>query len=73
MKKKLKTLEENNALAFSSTRVNFTVPILNGIACPKCGSELLDSQPNVILTSNPAQKNTKCSSEKCDYIGYRFI
>tara|TARA_R110000868_G_C10426085_1_gene723836 strand:+ start:338 stop:559 length:222 start_codon:yes stop_codon:yes gene_type:complete len=73
MKKKLKTLTENNADAFSFTRVDFNAPQLNGIACPKCGSELFDSQPNVILTSHPAQKNTKCSSKKCDYSGYRFI
>jgi hypothetical protein len=73
MKKKLKTLEENNAFAFSGTGVDFNAPKLNGIACPKCGSELFDSQPNVILTSFPAQKNTKCSNEKCDYNGYRFI
>ena len=71
--KKLKTLEENNAFAFSVSNVNFIKPILNGIACPKCGSELLDSYPNTILTSNPAQKHTKCSSEKCNYIGYRYI
>jgi hypothetical protein len=71
--KKLKTLEQNNAMAFSVSRINFNEPQLNGIACPKCGSELFDSQPNSILTSNPPQKNTKCSSEKCDYVGYRFI
>ena len=55
----LKTLEENNAMAFSRTSVNFNEPQLNGIACPKCGSELFDSHPNAILTSNPPQKNTK--------------
>lgn len=73
MDKKLKSLEENNSFAFSSTSVYFGEPRLNGVACPKCGSELFDSQPNVILTSFPAQKSTKCSSEKCDYTGYRFI
>lgn len=73
MKKKLKTLEENNALAFSGTRVDFNTPRLNGIACPKCGSELFDSQPNGILNLNPAQKNIKCLSKECNYIGYRFI
>lgn len=73
MKKQLKTLEENNAFAFSVSHVDFSKPKLNGIACPKCGRELFDSHPNITLTSNPAQKNTKCSSEKCDYIGYRFI
>jgi C4-type Zn-finger protein len=47
-------------------------PIPNGIACPKCGEELLDTQPNVTLTSMPPQKNVGCSSEKCDYTGYRI-
>jgi len=55
----LKTLEENNAMAFSRTSVNFNEPQLNGIACPKCGSELFDSHPNAILTSNPPQKKYK--------------
>ncbi len=41
----------------------------NGIACPQCGKELLDSAPNVVLTSNPPQKNVKC--EWCDFHGYR--
>lgn len=51
----------------------FGNPVLNGLTCPKCQSELLDSQPRAILTSDPAQKRTKCSNDKCDYQGYRFI
>jgi hypothetical protein len=47
-------------------------PVPNGIACPKCGEELLDTQPNVTLASMPPKKNVGCSSEKCDYIGYRI-
>lgn len=69
--KKLKTLEENNSFVFSVSRDTFS-PRLNGIACPKCGSELLDSQPCVTLASYPPQKNINCSSDECDYVGYRF-
>lgn len=72
--KKLKTLEESNAEAFRANHHNFNhpwgQPCLNGIACPKCGEELYDSQPQITLTSNPAQKTTMCKS--CDYTGYRY-
>ena len=71
MSKKLKTLAENNGEAFSRNHaMSINEPELNGIACPKCGEELYDSNPNTILTSNPPQKNVHCS--KCDHIGYRY-
>ena len=47
-------------------------PVFNGIACPKCGEELLDTKPNETLTSIPPKKNVGCSSEECDYMGYRI-
>lgn len=71
MNKKLKSLKEHNdeamrnAYAFSSN-----TPKLNGIECPECGEELMDSNPMMTLTSFPAQKEVRCS--KCDYKGYRF-
>lgn len=71
MKKKLKTLEKHNAEAASfQWAMMDNSPRLNGIACPKCGAELYDSNPMMILTSMPAQKNVHCS--KCDYKGYRI-
>ena len=39
----------------------------NGIACPNCKAELWDSNPLMILTSNPPQKNVHCP--KCNYDG----
>lgn len=45
-------------------------PVKNGIACPKCGAELYDSNPFIILTSFPPQLEVHC--EKCDYTGYRI-
>lgn len=69
--KTLKTLEESN----TQNRKYFyqmsdNSPKLNGIACPKCGAELLDSTPDIVLTSYPPQFNIHCS--KCDYKGYRY-
>lgn len=71
MEKKLKSLEDYNA---QQREYHFNVSIdksvLNGIACPKCGEEMMDSNPMVVLTSYPPQKNVNCS--KCDYVGYRI-
>jgi hypothetical protein len=47
------------------------VPKLNGRICPKCGNNLYDSIPVMILTSIPPQLNTHCC--KCDYKGYRIL
>ena len=71
MKKKLKSLDEHNSIAIDwNSSLNNNSPKPNGIACPECGSELMDSQPMMILASNPPQKNVHCSS--CDYNGYRI-
>lgn len=45
-------------------------PTPNGIACPKCGTELLDSTPGMALLSHPPQHKIHCTS--CNYHGYRF-
>lgn len=73
MSKKLKTLDEHNAekwISQSEMESLWGKPRPNGIACPNCWDELYDSQPNVTLTSNPAQKNVHC--EGCGYKGYRL-
>jgi hypothetical protein len=71
MSKKLKSLAKHNADAHvAQWDAMDNSPRLNGIACPKCGNELYDSEPMVTLTSFPAQKNVHCS--KCNYVGYRI-
>lgn len=71
MDKKLKNLDEHNSeRSFRHWHITSNEPRLNGIACPKCGEELYDTNPMVTLTSNPPQKNVNCS--KCDYVGYRI-
>lgn len=68
----MKTLTEHNQEmheAHHKAVEEYGKPKLNGIACPECGAELMDSTPHITLTSNPPQKNVKCSV--CDYVGYR--
>lgn len=69
--KKLINLMDYNLYAWQAQRVNLNEPMLNGLACPECRGELMDSNPFLVLTSWPAQKNVHCS--KCKYTGYRFV
>ncbi len=64
----LKDLNEHNSLR--GVYYNLEEKVRNGIACPNCGNELIDSQPMMMLTSYPPQKATMC--ENCEYIGYRL-
>lgn len=66
----LKSLVEfNSGRAELWNRMNDDSPRSNGIACPECGNELMDSFPNITLTSYPPKKNVHCPS--CKYTGYR--
>ena len=68
---KLKDLNEANEEVFKVREMlNSNEPRLNGIACPNCGAEMLDSNPMETLTSNPPQKRIHCSN--CHYVGYRY-
>ncbi len=43
----------------------------NGIACPWCGAELVDTDKDgTLLMSNPPQKNVHCPN--CNWHGYRI-
>ena len=69
----MKTLDEFNAdrrKYYFDFQKAASEPRKNGIACPHCGKELLDSAPSVTLTSDPPQKNIHC--ENCDYRGFRI-
>ena len=55
MTKALETLEEHNCRAIGFFSGPVKGPVKNGIACPDCGSELMDSSPLVCLTSHPPQ------------------
>lgn len=67
----MKTLEEYNERKNERMEIHKLISERkNGIACPTCGEELIDTTPNVLLTSNPPQKNIECMN--CGYIGYRL-
>lgn len=66
----MKSLDEFNAEQYEYHRkLNDDSPQPNGIACPKCGKELFDSNPHVQLDSNPPQMGVHC---ECGYRGYRI-
>jgi len=66
----MKTLEDFNKERMCAHTTTWTnEPVKNGIACPECNSELMDSDPCVTLCSNPPKKRVKCS--ECDFVGFR--
>lgn len=70
MNKPLKQLDEYNAERAAFYEALRNPPRKgNGIACPKCGAELFDSELNMTLSSNPPQKHVRCSV--CEFLGYR--
>jgi len=64
----MKTLQEFNDNALMLHVNSTTYPKPNGIECPECKKELMDSD-SMVLYSYPAQKNVEC---ECGYKGYRF-
>ena len=63
-------LSEHNKSRDQSYR-DRTGPRPNGIECDKCGGELVDSNPNVMLASCPPQMDVHCPA--CGFSGYRTV
>lgn len=70
--RKLISLEEHNKKVMEAAFTSFSTstPVHNGIECPDCKEELYDTNPNITLTTHPAQKSVHCS---CGYSGFRFV
>lgn len=68
--KKLQSLEGFNEKNQSHTSLWISKAQPNGIACPRCGAELLDSTPNTILTTNPPKMAIHC--DDCGYKDFRI-
>jgi len=64
------SLEDHNHSRAQRVGQFGSAPIPNGIACPKCGKELVDSTPNMVLATWPAQHRVHCPS--CNYTGTRL-
>lgn len=69
----VKTLREYNKEIYSReySVSLFGEPVLNGILCDVCNSELYDTKPNMILASLPPKKFVHCKS--CGFDGYRVV
>ena len=39
-----------------------------GVACDRCGGELYNSEPGIMLMTDPPKITVRCS--KCDFSGY---
>ena len=61
---KLKSIKEHN------NRFTKEISFSTKIACPKCGSELMYVDQNLLL-SNPPQRRVQCS--KCNHIDYILV
>lgn len=69
----MKTLDEWNKERIEEIRKireEANKPAMNGLACPKCGSELKDTRPSMLLMSNPPQLDVDCL--RCGFRGYRI-
>jgi ribosomal protein S27E len=68
--KNLKSLEQHNALkAAMYFQQTDTVP--NGIECPGCAKELVDTDPGKALLSSPPKTPIGCPV--CGFRGYRVL
>jgi len=64
----LRSLKEANNEA-RKRYSTYRLPRLNGIACPDCGTELIDTNPGQVLTSSSPLMVVHCP--KCKYQGSR--
>lgn len=65
----MKTLEEWNRERSLEIRRESDYPRPNGLACPKCGKELQDSDPTILM-SYPPMVNVDCP--ECGYKSLRI-
>jgi predicted RNA-binding Zn-ribbon protein involved in translation (DUF1610 family) len=66
----LVSLQEHNKRHLPPLPWAKAAPVFNGIACPECGKELVDTDPDRALLTYPIQYRIHCPS--CGYSGTRF-
>jgi hypothetical protein len=64
----MKTLEEYNRDSKALDDLKFKARA--GVACDKCGEELVYPHPGMILTSYPPKMEVLCPS--CGFKGYKY-
>ena len=66
----MKSLDEHNAERRQAYQLGRESKP-NGIACPECDKELLDTNPDIQLMSCPPKSAIHCNA--CDFTGYRVV
>ena len=66
----LKTLQDHNEQRREAIRKAREDRHKTGIACPKCGTELYNQHPDLLLASNPPQVRLDCPNPDCKHIAY---
>lgn len=67
--RKLVSLKDHNRSRQESWAQHHGYPRRNGIACPNCGEEMMDTDAYHLLTC-PPQRHVNCPA--CDYKGLRL-
>lgn len=67
----MKTVDQHNADAVKMIEQYRNQRRLAGVACNKCGTEM-EFADNMILASNPPQKNVICPNPNCKEKGRIF-
>jgi hypothetical protein len=70
--KALISLEVHNARCHD-TYLKANAPRPNGLSCPKCGTELIDTRPQLTLLTYPPRTNVHCPSAECSFVGTRIL
>ncbi len=60
---------EKAGMAYYKARTGKPKP--NGLGCPDCGSELLDTSQDIMLLTSPPKLNVHCSH--CEFKGFRVL
>ncbi len=68
--KTLKEFNQERSKQYEDASAKLKPNQSNEIQCPICGTELFDTNPEVLLLSNPPKKNVHCGG--CDFKGYRI-
>jgi len=72
--KKLFTLQQFNERAIEIFNLSHDKPLSkNGIECPICNNELLDSNFGYELNAGLMTKKVLCDNYNCGYEGFRFL
>lgn len=69
---KLDAFNEDRSKEVAEEIAKRNEPVLNGIACPDCGTELFDTKPDEVTAGTPPGKEVHCGKKGCEFTGERI-